>query len=174
MTFTKWNFIMSIFGIFTFLFDIGADIWIAAKYFQQGHQFFGLLTIFFIVLSTIVVQVFSYVWFKDDCSEESYGRLKWVFLVHLFLAGTFLRYWYAAKYGYQATSCNPKRRNSEDINIKAVNAMTDLSMLRCFKTYLESAPQLILQVYILMEHGQISLIQYASIVDIKCSVRGHC
>ncbi|KAM4688926.1 XK-related protein 9 [Discoglossus pictus] len=48
--------------------------------------------------------------------------------------------------------------------------MTDLSMLRCFKTYLESTPQLILQLYILMEHGQISLIQYASILVSVCSI----
>ncbi|XP_053571090.1 XK-related protein 9 [Bombina bombina] len=162
MSFTRWNFITTIFGIFTFLFDIGADFWIAMKYFQQELYLFGLLTIFFMLFSTIIVQVFSYMWFKDDCAEER--SLKWVLIVHLFLAGTILRYWYAVYYGYQATLSTAKRKSDDGVNKKAVYVMTDLSMLRCFKTYLESTPQLILQLYILMEHGQISLIQYASIM----------
>ncbi|XP_075172435.1 XK-related protein 9 isoform X2 [Anomaloglossus baeobatrachus] len=37
-------------------------------------------------------------------------------------------------------------------------------MLRCFKTYLESTPQFILQLYILMEHGQITIFQYISVM----------
>ncbi|KAM8966865.1 XK-related protein 9 [Pelodytes ibericus] len=164
MNFTKWNFLMTILGIFTFLFDMGADIWIAVKYFQQGLQLYGLLTIFFILVSTIIVQVFSYTWFKDDCAEKNSRELRWVLLIHIFLAGIFVRYWYVAKYGYQATYSELKRKNPADRKKKAVDAMTDLSMLRCFKTYLESAPQLILQLYILLAHGQISLIQYASIL----------
>lgn len=36
------------------------------------------------------------------------------------------------------------------IHKRAIAAMADISMLRLFKTYLESTPQLILQVYILM------------------------
>uniref|UniRef100_A0A8C5ML28 XK-related protein n=1 Tax=Leptobrachium leishanense TaxID=445787 RepID=A0A8C5ML28_9ANUR len=164
MSFTRWNFIMTILGILTFLFDIGADLWIAAKYFQQGLHLFGLLTIFFIIISTIIVQVFSYTWFKDDCGDEDTWRLRWVLVAHVFLSGTILRYWYAVKYGYQATSSEHKREECKETKKKAVDAMTDLSMLRLFKTYLESTPQLILQLYILLEHGQISYIQYASIM----------
>ncbi|XP_053323014.1 XK-related protein 9 [Spea bombifrons] len=164
MSFTKWNFLMTVFGIFTFLFDIGADIWIAIKYFQQGHHLFSFLTVFFILVSTTIVQVFSYTWFKDDCEDKGKRRLRWILLVHIFLSGIFLRYWYSLKYGYQATLSEAKQQNPSDTKKKAVDAMTDMSMLRCFKTYLESAPQLILQLFILLEHGQISVIQYASIL----------
>ncbi|XP_063779968.1 XK-related protein 9 isoform X1 [Pseudophryne corroboree] len=163
MSFTKWNFFMTMSGIFAFIFDIGADLWISLKYFQQELYLFGLLTIFFVLVSTLIVQAFSFTWFKDDSDESSYSRLKWILIIHLFQAGTLLRYWYAVKFGYQATH-DPSREKRMDTKKKAVEAMTDLSMLRCFKTYLESAPQLILQLYILMEHGQITVIQYASIL----------
>ncbi|KAG9478888.1 XK-related protein 9 [Eleutherodactylus coqui] len=161
-SFTKWNFFMTILGIFSFLFDIGVDLWISIKYFQQELYLFGLLTILFALVSTVIVQAFSYSWFRDDCVEDSRRSMKHV-ITHLFLAGTLLRYWYAVKYGYQATY-DHRRRNREETKQKAVYAMTDLSMLRCFKIYLESTPQLILQLYILMEHGQITVIQYLSIL----------
>nr|DBA24214.1 TPA: hypothetical protein GDO54_011905 [Pyxicephalus adspersus] len=145
MSFTKWNFFMTIFGAFSFLFDIGIDLWITFKYFQEGLLVFGLLTIFFVLVSTLIIQAFSYKWFKDDCHEDSSGKLKVVFVLHVFLLGIFVR-------------------NCAETKKRAVDAMTDLSMLKCFKTYLESAPQLILQIYILIEHGQITIFQYASIL----------
>ncbi|XP_075067483.1 XK-related protein 9 isoform X2 [Mixophyes fleayi] len=126
MSFTKWNFFMTVFGIFTFLFDIGADLLLSFKFFQQELYLFSLLTIFFVLVSTLIVQAFSYTWFKDDCDEGSYGRLKWVLVVHLFQAGTLLRYWYAVKYGYKATY-DPRRENHADTKKKAVETMTDLN-----------------------------------------------
>ncbi|KAM3929171.1 XK-related protein 9 [Leptodactylus fuscus] len=175
MKFTKWNFIMTVFGIFSFLFDIGVDLWISIKYFQEDLYLFGLLTIFFALVSTLIVQAFSYSWFQDDFIEEAHGSMKTILILHLFLAGTLLRYWYAVRYAYQATYDPRRRENTEKLDDikkleytkkleKAVYAMTDLSMLRCFKTYLESTPQFILQLYILMEHGQITIIQYLSIL----------
>ncbi|XP_075684409.1 XK-related protein 9 [Rhinoderma darwinii] len=163
MSFTKCNFIMTTFGIFSFLFDIGVDLWISIKYIQQELYLFGLLTIFFALVSTLIVQAFSYSWFRDDCVEYIHGSMRSILIIHLFLAGTLLRYWFSVKHGYQAIYGN-KRENHEDTKKKAVDDMTDLSMLRCFKTYLESTPQFILQLYILMEHGQITVIQYISIL----------
>lgn len=36
---------------------------------------------------------------------------------------------------------------------------TDLSMLKLFETFLESVPQLLLQLYILLAHGGSSVLQ---------------
>ncbi|KAM5158199.1 XK-related protein 9 [Mantella aurantiaca] len=163
MSFTKWNFFMTIVGALSFLFDIGIDFWITFKYFQQGLHVFGLLTIFFVLVSTLVIQAFSYSWFKDDCHEDGFGKLKGILVLHIFLLGSIVRSLYVLKYGFQV-SYDPQKRNCEETKKRAVDAMTDLSMLKCFKTYLESAPQLILQIYILMEHEQITIFQYASIL----------
>ncbi|CAI9578034.1 unnamed protein product [Staurois parvus] len=169
MSFTKWNFFMTIFGVLSFLFDIGIDLWITFKYFQQELPLFGLLTIFFVLVSTLIIQAFSYSWFKDDCHKDSFWKLKGILFLHLFLLGTFVsfyctsRFMYVIKYGFQV-NYDPQKKNCTETKKRAVDAMTDLSMLKCFKTYLESAPQLILQIYILMEHGQITIFQYASIL----------
>ncbi|KAE8599000.1 hypothetical protein XENTR_v10017014 [Xenopus tropicalis] len=164
MKFSKWNFLMTIFGIFTLVCDYGVDLWIAVKYFQQGLYIFSLLTILFIVISNAIVNVFSYAWIKDDCTEGNTRKLRWVWVIHVLMAGTFLRYWHAVKCGYRAAMSTHSEGDFTKTNKKAVDAMTDLSMLRCFKTFLESTPQLILQIYILMEHGQITLLQYATII----------
>jgi len=36
---------------------------------------------------------------------------------------------------------------------------TDLSMLKVFEAFLESLPQLLLQIYLLLDHGECSLLQ---------------
>ncbi|XP_040210328.1 XK-related protein 9 [Rana temporaria] len=169
MSFTKWNFYMTIFGALSLLFDIGIDLWITFKYFQQELPVFGLLTIFFVLVSTLIIQAFSYTWFKDDNQEDSFWELKVIFYLHIFLLGTFVRYVHVIKYGFQV-SYDPQKKNCAETEKRAVDALTDLSMLKCFKTYLESAPQIILQIYILMEHGQITIFQYASILVSVASI----
>nr|XP_033788684.1 XK-related protein 9 [Geotrypetes seraphini] len=86
---------------------------------------------------------------------------------------TQMGYWLALKYGYQAAMFQHSRAAGSDGNVKDIqrsqqkvanDAVADLSMLRLFDTFLENIPQLILQLYILMEHGKMSLVQYASVV----------
>lgn len=49
-----------------------------------------------------------------------------------------------------------------DPHKEAIDAATDLSMLRLFETYLEGCPQLILQLYAFLERGQANLSQCKS------------
>ncbi|XP_029447311.1 XK-related protein 9 [Rhinatrema bivittatum] len=179
MTFTKWNFVIMAFGIITYLSDFAADLCMAVKYFLDGHYIWGVITVAFMLLSTIIVQIFSYTWFKDDCENDKLDVLPWVFLVHFFQAGIFTRYWLALKYGYRAATFQPSRERGSHDTVKdvqrlqqkaAYDAVADLSMLRLFDTFLESTPQLILQIYILMEHGKMNHFQYASIVTSFCSI----
>ncbi|XP_023373323.1 XK-related protein 9 isoform X2 [Otolemur garnettii] len=58
----------------------------------------------------------------------------------------------------------------DDQHKEVIDRMTDLSMLRLFETYLEGCPQLILQLYILLEHGQANFSQYSAIVVSCCAI----
>lgn len=49
-----------------------------------------------------------------------------------------------------------------DPHKEAIDIATDLSMLRLFEAYLESCPQLILQLYAFLERGQATLSQCKS------------
>ena len=71
------------------------------------------------------------------------------------------RYWFALKQGYQvAFKYGSKTENFVEKQIN--DRVTDLSMLRLFETYLEGCPQLALQLYIFLEHGQANFTQCRS------------
>ncbi|XP_067409944.1 XK-related protein 9 [Emydura macquarii macquarii] len=174
--FTKWNFTMSILGIVIYVADIAADLWVTSNYFCEGQYSLGILTLVFRFLASVIIQIFSYEWFKEDCKSPDSGKLNWIFLLHFLHGGIFTRYWFALKYGYQAAfkqngSGNEFTGGSENvIHKKAIEAVTDISMLRVFKTFLETTPQLILQIYILMEHDKAAFSQCASIITSFCSI----
>lgn len=91
MKFTKQNFIFLVGGIIIYVVDIGVDFWVASKYFCQGQYFWGILLLCFRGLSSLITQVFSYEWFKNDWEGTDTGKPKWIFLVHLFQCGIFIR-----------------------------------------------------------------------------------
>lgn len=91
MKFTKQNFIFLVGGIIIYVVDIGVDFWVASKYFCQGQYCWGILLLCFRGLSSLITQVFSYEWFKNDWEGTDTGKLKWIFLVHLFQCGIFIR-----------------------------------------------------------------------------------
>ncbi|XP_061460176.1 XK-related protein 9 [Rhineura floridana] len=162
MRFTKREFAMMVLGIVVYIADVGADLWVAKNYFCEGQYLWCILTLATGLLSSTVVQFFSYTWFKEDNADS----LRWIFLLHLVPGGIFTRYWFALKCCYQATC---KKENilidgpTSVIHKTAIDAMTDISMLRLFKAFLESTPQLILQIYILMTSDNSAFSQYVSI-----------
>ncbi|NXP11049.1 XKR9 protein, partial [Thinocorus orbignyianus] len=176
MKFTKKNFFFLVCGIIIYVVDIGVDFWVVSKYFCQGQYSWSILILCFRGLSSVVTQIFSYEWFKNDWEGTSTGKLKWIFLVHLFQCGIFIRYWFALKYGCQAAfKQNSMGGTSETdpshfIHKRAVDVVTDINMLRVFKTFLETTPQLFVQIYILVEHGKNNISQYAAIIMSFCGI----
>ncbi|NXP28568.1 XKR9 protein, partial [Scytalopus superciliaris] len=176
MKFTKKNFIFLVGVIVIYLVDIGVDFWVASKYFCQGQYSWSILILCFRGLSSLITQRFSYEWFKNDCEVTDTGKVKWIFLVHLFQCGIFVRYWFALNYGYQAAF---KQKSSGDasetdpsnfIHKQAIDAVTDINMLRVFKTFLETTPQLFVQIYVLMEYDKTNCYQYAAIFISFCAI----
>nr|XP_006131570.1 XK-related protein 9 [Pelodiscus sinensis]XP_014433248.1 XK-related protein 9 [Pelodiscus sinensis]XP_025044670.1 XK-related protein 9 [Pelodiscus sinensis] len=174
--FTKWNFTMSVLGIVIYIADIAADLWVASNYFCERQYYLVILTLAFRLLASVIVQTFSYAWLKEDCNIPDSEKFNWIFLLHFLHGGIFTRYWFALKDGYQAAFKHNSSGNKltestpDDIHKCAIDAVTDISMLRVFKTFLETTPQLILQIYILMEHDKVAFSQYASIITSFCSI----
>ncbi|NWU06349.1 XKR9 protein, partial [Cephalopterus ornatus] len=176
MKFTKKNFFFLVVGIIIYVVDVGVDFWVASKYFCQGQYSWSILILCFRGLSSLVTQIFSYEWFKNDWEGTDTGKLKWIFLVHLFHCGIFIRYWFALKYGCQAAF---KLKGSGDasgtdpsnfIKKQAIDAVTDINMLRVFKAFLETTPQLFVQIYIPLQHGKTNCYQYAAIFMSFCGI----
>ncbi|NWS39301.1 XKR9 protein, partial [Probosciger aterrimus] len=176
MKFTKQNFIFLLGGIIIYVVDIGVDLWVARKYFCQGQYSWSILMQCFRGLSLLITQIFSYEWFKNDWEGTDTGKLKWIFLAHLFQCGIFIRYWFALKYGCQAAF---KQKSSGDapetdspnlLQKQVIDVVTDINMLTVFKTFLETTPQLCVQIYILMEHGKSNFSQYVAIIMSFCGI----
>ncbi|XP_007945535.1 XK-related protein 9 [Orycteropus afer afer] len=175
MKYTKWNFMMSVLGIFIYIFDLIVDIWVSVKFFHEGQHVFGVLTVNFMLFGTFVVQCFSYSWYRADLKKAGQESQDCFLLLHCLQGGVFTRYWFALQKGHHvAFKCGSKANNfiEEEIDPhkEVIDRVTDLSMLRLFETYLEGCPQLVLQLYILMEHGQVNFSQYAAIMVSCCAI----
>ncbi|XP_023401550.1 XK-related protein 9 [Loxodonta africana] len=175
MKYTKWNFIMSVLGIFIYIFDLIVDTWVSVKFFCEGQYVFGVLTVIFILFGTFVVQCFSYSWFKADLEKTGQENHHRFLLLHCLQGGVFIRYWFALKKGYHVAFKNSSKTNNFmeeqiDLHKEVIDRVTDLSMLRLFETYLEGCTQLVLQLYSLVEHGQGNFSQYAAIMVSCCAI----
>ncbi|XP_004449695.1 XK-related protein 9 [Dasypus novemcinctus] len=175
MKYTKWNFMMLVLGIIIYIIDLTVDLWVSVRFFHEGQYVFGAVTVSFMLFGTLVVQCFSYSWFKGDLKKAGQESQHYLFLLHCLQGGVFTRYWLALKKGYCVTFKYSNKTNNimeEQIDPykEVIDGVTDLSMLRLFETYLEGCPQLVLQLYIFMEHGQANFSQYAAIVVSCCAI----
>lgn len=88
----------------------------------------------------------------------------------------FYRYWFALKYGCKAAFKQKSSRDASEtdppnfIQKQAVDVVTDINMLRVFKTFLETTPQLFIQIYILMEHEKNNFCQCESVFLLNLQV----
>lgn len=60
------DFAFSVVGVFTFLVDWGSDVWVATEFYNQGDFFWFGVLLGLMVLSSVVVQMFSWFWLKYD------------------------------------------------------------------------------------------------------------
>ncbi|XP_012518602.1 PREDICTED: XK-related protein 9 [Propithecus coquereli] len=175
MKYTKHNFMMSVLGVIIYITDLIVDIWVSVKFFHEGQYVFGVLALSFMLFGTLVVQCFSYSWFKADLKKAGQESQRCFLLLHCLQGGVFTRYWFALKKGYgiafkYSSKTNNFMEEEIDQHKEVIDRMTDLSMLRLFETYLEGCPQLILQLYIFLEHGQAHFSQYSAIVVSCCAI----
>ncbi|ELW60208.1 XK-related protein 9 [Tupaia chinensis] len=167
MKYTKRNFMMSVLGIIIYITDLIVDIWVSVRFFHEGQYVFGVFTLSFMLFGTLVVQCFSYSWFKADLKKAGQENQRCFLLLHCLQGGVFTRYWFALKKGYHmAFKYSSKTSNAMEEQVdphkEIIDRVTDLSMLRLFETYLEGCPQLVIQLYILLEHGQANYSQCKS------------
>ncbi|PSN31587.1 XK-related protein 6 [Blattella germanica] len=117
-----------------------ADIFLVVEYFSKGHIYWGVSTFLLIVLPAVIVQMFSMRWHILD---ETVTCNHW--LTHIFLFGLLHRYILVLKTGLEArTSGDPT-----DFQ-RLYHQQNDICMLHLFESFMESAPQLVLQLYIMV------------------------
>ncbi|KAM9737329.1 XK-related protein 8.3 [Menidia menidia] len=144
------DFAFSVIGVCAFLVDWGSDLWVAAELYCRGDLlWFGVL-VGLMVLSSVVVQTFSWFWFTYDRQLPAFsgesggetvlcaGRAELFCLLHVLQLGFLCRHVWAIRQGFRVWW-----RQSGGSEY-AVYLSHDLSMLRLIETFSESAPQLVL------------------------------
>ncbi|XP_065340965.1 XK-related protein 5-like [Cloeon dipterum] len=119
------------FSICTLLIDLGTDILLVVEYFNKEYYSWAWLTLALLILPLLVVEGFSFRWHSQDGNDTLVTRI-----AHIFLLGIAHRYVEAIRAAVLET---PQLLLSQQ---------RDLCLLHLFNSFLESAPQLILQLYI--------------------------
>lgn len=174
--YSKLRWLLTLAGLFLYVFDIWTDVGLALKYFQDSQYVWSGLTVMFVLTGLVVTQIFSFVWYLDDMSDvfinpegksSISGRSKCgLAALHVFGMGIFTRYYHLLKKGIDViwTSTNFYTEDEiRDVHKRLFCMATDLSMLKLFEAFLESVPQLLLQLYILLGHDEGSVMQYLSV-----------
>ncbi|XP_038057481.1 uncharacterized protein LOC119729052 [Patiria miniata] len=139
-TFNVFDATIVLISMVTFAADIATDGLAASQYFVHGEPGWGCLTLGFTLLPSIIIQVFSVRWYLAD---EDMTGWRWVF--HCCLIGPVERYVTVFETGLEA------RRSRDPLDFERLHhQQSDVCMLRLFESFLESAPQVVLQLYIMV------------------------
>nr|XP_055058062.1 XK-related protein 4 [Misgurnus anguillicaudatus] len=73
LKYTVWDCLWILAAVAVYLADVGTDIWLSVDYYLRSDYWWFGLTLFFVVLGSFSVQVFSFRWFVNDFSTEESG-----------------------------------------------------------------------------------------------------
>ncbi|XP_072017104.1 XK-related protein 6-like [Amphiura filiformis] len=121
----------------------GKDTLVTVWYFKSPNPHsnaWASLTLAFTLGPSIVMQIFSASWYVAD--ED---MTKWRWIMHLLQLAPLQRYIRVFRTGLIA------RKSDDPLDFQRLHhQQSDVSMLRLFEAFLESAPQVVLQLYIMM------------------------
>ncbi|XP_048057085.1 XK-related protein 8-like [Megalobrama amblycephala] len=144
-------------GLLFFLLDIALDIWTVVSFYQNGDYVYMAVMIFLLLGSSVLLQVFSWLWYSD-CLDELETKVETFAKKHILIKpfhflqlGVFLRYAGVIEMSTKHLLHRTKRERKPDLN-------RDLHMLRLFEAFSESAPQLTLMMYRVLQRGELELI----------------
>ncbi|CAH2285238.1 XK-related 4 [Pelobates cultripes] len=69
--YSVWDCLWIVAAAAVYLADVGSDVWLSVDYYVRGQRWWFGLTLFFAVLGSLSVQLFSFRWFVHDFSTES-------------------------------------------------------------------------------------------------------
>ncbi|KAJ8373213.1 hypothetical protein AAFF_G00267050 [Aldrovandia affinis] len=167
------DFLMTLLGLGLFVLDVVLDLVLLASLCRIGE--FYLLTVLAVLLlvSSVLVQVFSWLWYRYDTDRPRTSAEAWVEragllgLCHVLQLAVFLRY---AALVETALRSFGDRRTDLDLEGVSVYLTHDLNMLRLFETFFESAPQLLLMVLIIIRQQEAGLLTVAKAVGSAASI----
>ncbi|XP_017337314.1 XK-related protein 8 [Ictalurus punctatus] len=157
--------LLSVLSLLLFLVDVVLDLWaVVSLYQEQKYLSMGLL-ISLLLGSSLLLQIFSWLWYSDSSKnqetkvERFVSRHGLLAPVHICQLGVFLRFAAVMEISSRSFKQSDLRRTGI-----AVYLNHDLSMLRMFEAFSESAPQLVLMTALIMEMPELHVFTVVKIV----------
>ncbi|KAM4806117.1 XK-related protein 8 [Urocitellus parryii] len=154
--------ILGVLGTAAFLLDLGADLWAAGQYALSGRYLWAALVLALLVLASVALQLFSWVWLRADPVglHESQPPGRCLALLHFLQLG----YLYRCLQGLQQGLLVWQQEEPSEFDLAYADFLSlDISMLRLFETFLETTPQLTLGLAIVLQSGRAEYYQWLSI-----------
>ncbi|XP_076806856.1 uncharacterized protein LOC143450267 [Clavelina lepadiformis] len=140
-SFTWLDIFVVLISMGTYIADIVTDVLVMLVYWKIDEVSWAALTLTFLIVPAVIMQIFSARWYIADGRKISVSMV----VVHLILMGPIRRYISVLYFGLRAR----RTKKIEDYQLMYAE-LSDVSMLRLFECFLESAPQLVLQLYIMI------------------------
>lgn len=174
LRYNNFDLLCTIISILTYLFDLVMDCVVAIYFYHLGvshgiyHYWYFGLTITFVLIPSLTMTGFSLRWYLMDAENSQLPPVplwKWALRLILLILqiAPVLRYVDSMKFGILSRRAGAKEDKATDVlekrkarekRIKYYTLMVyedaDATLLRLFECFMESAPQLVLQIYILI------------------------
>ncbi|XP_059996878.1 XK-related protein 8 [Lagenorhynchus albirostris] len=157
-----WDLVLGVLGTLAFLIDLGADLWAASQYVLSGRYLWAALVLALLGLSSVALQLFSWVWLRADLSSPHAPKPPGhcLALLHVLQLG----YLYRCVQGLQQGLLVWRQEVPTQFDLAYADFLSlDISMLRLFETFLEMTPQLTLVLAIMLQSGSAEYYQWVSI-----------
>lgn len=153
MSFSLLDAASLIFSMISYFLDLVTDSAVACFHYLNEDYWYCALTLAFIILPTLITTAISYRWYIVDSQlegSEPVSKTQWIVrsLFHILQIGPVLRYYESLQYGMKFRKTQDEAEKKK-IYMKMIYEDADATMLRLFESFMESAPQLMLQVYII-------------------------
>ncbi|XP_055340617.1 XK-related protein 6-like [Paramacrobiotus metropolitanus] len=163
-------------AMITYIADIVSDWFVAVGFYNDNDIIWFALTVTFILVPHLCMTGFSLIWYIQDHKHHPLRTLSWrdwiIRIIVLFLQlAPIMRYIDSLRYGYKFRNSSAGSRLDLYELLCFENA--DAAMLRLVEAFMEAAPQLVLQIYILvkkrLDYERFDLLQTVQIVSIFIS-----
>ncbi|RXN20227.1 XK-related 8-like protein [Labeo rohita] len=178
--YTLLEYLFTLVGLVFCLLDIALDIWTVVSFYQDGAYVYMAVMIFLLLVSSVLLQVFSWVWYSDSLEqietkvEKFADRHLLIKPFHFLQLGVYLReylvfvqkpfdkIWFAGVIETSTVDFIRRIKNfrngvrhsvREDGKLKY-----DFLMLRLFEAFSENIPQLTLILSRILQRGELELI----------------
>ncbi|OWF49135.1 XK-related protein 6-like [Mizuhopecten yessoensis] len=162
--FTKIDLFITLFSTLFFLYDFVSDIVLTEEYFRHGRYLAFWLTAAFTVLPAVISNGLSVQWYYLDYTREKqhpeiigtsmctwFCRVFFTFPLMMGPAVRHVEYIYHGCKSWTKDSDEGDRKKAKDHHYKQMlYEDNDASLIRMLESFLESAPQLIIQLYIIL------------------------